>query len=175
MLSICTSRTWLRRLPVLAILLAVAVLVSLATGASARDLHRLWDNLCAECHGHSGDFARQFLSVSDGELRGHHHVHDLRKFLANHYPPSGEVDAVYRMLLAQVNTPPRFKEECERCHATAAEFARASMYLMDDVIFGRESGQPIRQFLVHHRRLQQADVDFFSSLLERVVREIGRP
>jgi hypothetical protein len=73
-------------------------------GATGMDLHRMWDNRCLECHGHSGAFARQFLSVSSGQLQGRHHMDNLHRFLSNQHPSDSEVDAIYSMLLAQANS-----------------------------------------------------------------------
>jgi len=127
------------------------------------------------CHGHAGDFARKFLSVSDGELQGRHHVHDLRQFMHNHYLAGREVDAVHDMLLAQVTIPARFKDECGSCHETAAKFVRDTLVLHDGVLYGRASGRPVRGFLEHHRNLGPNDVNFFIGLLTRVAQEIYRP
>jgi len=90
------------------IVLVTAVLAMPAVRASNIDLHWLWDDRCDTCHGHAGDFARKFLSVSSGELQGPHHVHNLHWFLHNHYLAGNEVDAVYNMLLAQTNNQARF-------------------------------------------------------------------
>jgi hypothetical protein len=80
-----------------------------APRASDIDLHWLWDDRCAACHGHAGDFTRKFLNVSGGELQGPHHVNDLRRFLHNHYLAGNEVEAIYNMLLAQAINQARFK------------------------------------------------------------------
>jgi hypothetical protein len=144
-------------------------------GASGIDLHWLWDNQCAGCHGHSSDFAGRFLKVSNGQLEGVHHTQDLRIFMRNHYTSGNETDAVYQMLLAQVLTKPRFKQECSSCHDRAASFVRQSMILQDEVLLSRDSGRPIRTFLQQHRRLDPNDVDFFTSLLIRVADEVYRP
>lgn len=157
------------------ILLLGTVLVMPAVDASGMDLHWLWDDRCAGCHGHAGDFARKFLSVSGGELHGRHHEHDLRRFLHNHYLAGNEVDGVYNMLLAQANNQTRFREECGRCHNTAAGFVRDSLELRDGVLYSRASGHPVHSFLEHHRNLEPSDVDFFMDLLTRVAREVYRP
>jgi hypothetical protein len=158
------------------LLVLVAMMLGLlVAGADGRDLHRLWDDRCADCHGHSGDFARKFLSVSNGDLQGRHHVDDLRRFMKNHYPSNNEVDAIYDMLLAQANTPPRFKEECTRCHETAASLVRDTLQLRDDALVSRETGRPVREFLDHHRKLKQDDVEFFVALLTRVAKEVHWP
>ena len=106
--------------------MVTAVLAMPAVRASNIDLHWLWDDRCDACHGHAGDFARKFLSVSSGELQGPHHTTSTISvgFLHNHYLAGNEVDAVYNMLLAQANNQARFKNECASCHDTAAMFVR---------------------------------------------------
>jgi hypothetical protein len=138
------------------------------------DLHWLWDDRCASCHGHSAEFARKFLSVSNGELQGRHHLDNLRQFMRNHYLPDSETDATYEMLLAQVLTPPRFRDECSRCHNSASEFVRQALEFRKGVLTGRESGEWVRGFLDRHRGLASADVRFYSDLLERVADEVYR-
>jgi hypothetical protein len=165
----------MRFIPGLSIGLVATLLALSAVRASGMDLHWLWDDRCADCHGHSGDFARRFLGVVSGELQGTHHVHDLRAFLHNHYLAGNEVDAVYNMLLAQANNQPRFKSECAGCHNTAAIFVRNSLELRDGMLKSRNSGYPVSRFLEHHRGLDPKDVEFFSDLLTRVAHEVYRP
>ena len=69
------------------------VLLTPAVEAAGVDLHRMWDDRCFECHGHAAEFARRSLSVSSGELQGRHHIHDLRRFMRNHYVADSEIDA----------------------------------------------------------------------------------
>ncbi|MDX2458243.1 MAG: hypothetical protein QNL87_12125 [Gammaproteobacteria bacterium] len=161
--------------PGVSIILVAAMLAMTAVRASDIDLHWLWDDHCAACHGHSGDFARKFLRVSSGELQGPHHVHDLRRFLHSHYLAGNEVDAVYDMLLAQVNNQARFKGECVSCHDTAARFVRKSLELRDGALYSRNSGSPVSRFLDHHMALSPDDVEFFIKLLTRVAHEVYRP
>jgi hypothetical protein len=151
------------------------LLITGKAGASGVDLHWLWDNQCAECHGHSSEFAHKFLTLSDGRLQGNHRDRSLRLFLGNHYTSNTEVDAVYQMLRAQVLTKPRFRQECGNCHGSAAAFVRQSLVLRDEVLFSRESGQPTQAFLSQHRNLGADDVDFYLSLLNRIAREVYRP
>jgi hypothetical protein len=157
------------------ILWAMAVLLPTAAEAAVTDLHQMWDDRCYECHGHSAEFARKFLSVSNGELHGRHHVHDLQRFMQNHYVADGEVEAVYLMLYAQASTQARFKDECSVCHESAAVFVRRSLEFRDGVLYGRKSGLPVRRFLDHHRGLDPDDVEFFSLQLTRVANEVYRP
>ena len=140
--------------------------------AAELDLHWLWDNRCGDCHGHAGEFARQFLTEANGELQGRHHVRDLRRFMHNHYLNPDEVDAIYGMLLAQTRAPARFKTECSRCHESAASFARRSLQLQEGELVSRQSGRNVRRFLAHHQGLQSEDVDYFTRLLTRVAQEV---
>jgi hypothetical protein len=157
------------------IVLIAVVLAIPAARASDIDLHWLWDDRCAACHGHAGDFARKFLNVAGGELQGPHHVHDLRRFLRNHYLAGNEVDAVYNMLFAQVNNKARYKGECVSCHDTAAKFVRNSLELRDGMLYSRSSGIPVSRFLDHHMELNPDDIAFFTHLLTRVAYEVYRP
>jgi len=142
---------------------------------SGIDLHWLWDNQCADCHGHSGEFSRKFLKVNNGQLQGRHDTRNLAAFMRNHYASNIEVDAIYEMLLAQALTRPRFKQECSQCHDGAASFVRHSLVLQDEVLLSRQSGQPTREFMLQHRQLETSDVNFFMDLLNRVAREVYRP
>jgi hypothetical protein len=156
-------------------MLAMALLAMTSVAAVAPDLHWLWHDRCAGCHGHAAEFARKSLNVSGEQLTGRHHENNLWLFLHNHYLSGHEVDAVYDMLFAQVKTQARFKDECSICHGIAAEFVRNSLELRDGVLHGRESGSPARVFLTSHRDMTAEDVDYFNSLLERLAREIYRP
>ena len=157
-----------------AVLIGVLLLTARA-GATGIDLHWMWDNRCAECHGHSAEFARKFLQVKNDRLQGRHHVENFRLFLRNHYVSTNEADAVYEMLLAQVRTEPRFKHECSNCHGQASTFVRRTMLLQNGVLISRESKQPISRFMDGHRGLQADDIEFFVNLLTRVAGEVYRP
>lgn len=148
---------------------------TLPAAAAGVNLHWLWDNKCEECHGHSADFARKNLEATDGTLAGPHHAEDMKLFLENHYLKGQDVDGIYEMLLAQAATPPRFAEECRNCHDTASAFVRESVTMQDGVLVGRETGTPLTDFLTRHRKLNAEDIDFYTTLLERVYREIHRP
>ncbi len=157
-----------------AVLIGV-LLLSAKTGATGIDLHWMWDNRCAECHGHSAEFARNFLQVKNDRLQGRHHVENFRLFLRNHYVSTSEADAVYEMLLAQVRTEPRFKLECSYCHGQASTFVRSTMLLQNGVLISRGSKQPISRFMDDHRGLSADDIEFFVNLLTRVADEVYRP
>jgi hypothetical protein len=149
-----------------------AAVAFMAADAAADDLHYYWDQVCGDCHGHAGDFARRFLPVEDGKLVGQHHKDDLLRFLQNHYLPPDRVVPVHDMLLAQAGTEPRFKEKCGSCHETAAGLARESLVIRDRVLSGEESGRSVAEFLKRHGRLQPTEFPFFVDLLTRVEREV---
>ena len=139
------------------------------------DLHWLWDDRCAECHGHSGDFAREFLSVSGDELQGGHHTDDLKLFLHNHYLSGRLVDEIYNMLLAQANSSSRFRDECSGCHQNAADFVRDKLIDDDSILKVRKTGRRVSEFLHQHRRLSDEDAIFYTELLRRVANEVDLP
>ncbi len=169
------SRTILRVKLLTAYSLLAMLLTTQAPAASDPDLHWLWDDRCATCHGHAGDFARNFLSVVDGQLQGRHHLADLRLFLHNHNLRDAEVDDIYTMLLAQTTSQARFRNACSGCHETAAQFVRAKLKFRDGVLYGDSTGRPVQVTLESHRKLTASDRDFFIKLLLRVAREVYRP
>jgi hypothetical protein len=153
---------------------ALAVLAP-ASGAAGADLHRLWDERCADCHGHAGDLARRHPVLIDGTLKGRSIERDLHQFLANHYPGDADVDDIHAMLLAQAGSEPRFREQCGGCHGPAADLARTALLRRDDVLYARTSNRRLDLFLLAHKGLGEPEVPFFVHLLEHVEREIHRP
>lgn len=154
---------------------AAAIVFLAAIGpASALDLHAFWDQRCRDCHGHAGAFARRFLAVSEGELRGRHPAGDLRLFLGHHGVPAADVEAVYGMLLAQASAAPEFASRCSGCHSTAAAFARSALALRDNRLLGRD-GRPVAEFLPGHTGLTADEAARFVELLTRVTQEVHRP
>ena len=157
-------------------ILLLGTLSNACFGATERiDLHALWDDRCAECHGHSADFARRFLHISNGRLQGRHHVDNLQLFLSRHYGTAAQSAAIYAMLQAQTATPPLFRQQCSRCHGSAASLVRSTAILRDGVLLSSRSGQPLQQFLLSHRNLSVEEVDFYHRLLTRVATETGQP
>lgn len=154
----------------------VPILLALAAsgiGAVDRDLHDYWDTRCRECHGDAGAFARRTLRVENGRLVGTHHTNDLDRFLRNHYLTDELVAPVTAMLTAQAQTAPRFRTHCAGCHGSAAEFARRSLALRNDVLIGKATGRPVVQTLREHGGLAPADADAMVGTLTRVLGEVG--
>jgi len=157
-------------------ILLLYTISTLCLGATERtDLHALWDDRCAECHGHSAGFARRFLQISDGRLQGRHHVDNLQLFISRHYSTPSQAAAIYAMLQAQVATPPLFRQHCSRCHDSAASLVRSTAILRDGVLFSSRSGRPMQQFLSNHRNLSVEEINFYHRLLTRVATETGQP
>lgn len=154
------------------IMLILSLLLFPAVAAFATDLHKLWDDRCSSCHGHSGEFSRKFLKVTGSELQGRHHVHDLRLFLNKHYLSGHDVGPIYNMLLAQGSIVPRFKNECSRCHENAATFVRESFMLNDGSLYSLKLKIPVRDFLNGHQNLQPEDIDFFIEQFNRIMNEV---
>ena len=164
-------RKWLITCSALTVMIATPALAD----ADTFDLHWFWEQRCEDCHGHAGAFARRVLGVEDGELLGRHHRDDLMLFLQNHGVPVSRVKPLYDMLLAQAVVDPRFKDKCGGCHENAAGLARESVLLRDGVLFGRESGRPVAEYLKRHGKLRQDEVPFFVELLSRIEQEVHSP
>ena len=154
--------------------LAILLMFLIQPGADAREIRAEWDSRCEECHGEADEFARKYLWAIDGQLQGQHHIDDLRLYMRNHYIPGHLIDGIYNMLLAQANSPARFKSECSSCHNSAEEFIRRAIFIKAGALTGVESGIPVREFLKSHQGLQQTDVEFFTKLLTRVLNDIYR-
>jgi len=154
---------------------SILLFLTLSTPVFAQsdiDLHWFWDDRCESCHGHSADFAHQYLQIAEGKLSGQHHVDDLRLFLRNHYLSEQLVDEVYAMLSAQVTQPQKFRDKCAACHQSASIFVRKNLRIRNDSLIVRGSGEAVRKFLENHRRLSDDDIDFYATLLTRVAREV---
>ncbi len=137
------------------------------------DLHAFWDDRCVGCHGHAGDFARDFFSELDGELIGPHRQGDeLRTFLGHHYAPDEMVEPLYAMLLAQARTPPVYQIHCAGCHGPAAALVRDSVELRDGVLHGRATQRPLAEFLQRHGGLDDAEREVVLASLTRLAREV---
>ena len=79
------------------------------------------------------------------------------------------------MPLAQRKIPPRYRNECRRCHGSAAGLVRDSTDLENGIMHSADTGRAINDFLPGHRGLSQADAEFFGALLLRGAREVIRP
>lgn len=156
-----------------ALSLVLLLIFLLAPGADARDAYATWDDRCEECHGEADEFSRRFLWAIDGQLQGQHHIDNLRLFMGNHYIPRRQIDAIYDMLLAQASTLARFTEECGSCHASAEEFVHKSIATRISGMAGVESGVPVSEFLQTHQDLEEADAEFFTRLIARVLDQIS--
>jgi hypothetical protein len=157
-------------------LLVLLVSASVASAAPAEvDLHDYWDQRCSYCHGHSSEFARRFLRIEQGRLRGVHRRDDLDGFLRNHYLTEQLVAPVRAMLMAQLTTKPLFGQKCAGCHGTAAAFARQSLGVVNGVLVGTASGIKVADYLASHGRLEPHDVPILVETLQRVRGEVASP
>lgn len=157
-------------------LIVLLVFASLSSSAPDEvDLHDYWDQRCSYCHGHSSEFARRFLHVDKGRLRGVHHRDDLDAFLRNHYLSEQMVAPVRAMLMAQLATTPLFGEKCAACHGTAAAFARKSLRVVNGVLVGTASARKVVDYLASHGRLEPHEVPITVENLHRVRNEVTSP
>lgn len=153
-------------------ILAVAlVLLTAAAPAAAADLHRLFEARCAGCHGDAGPFAHQTLA--DRPVTAER----LARFLQRHGGgvPADHVQPMAAMLLAQAETPPRFREQCTICHGKAADFVRDRLIARDGALVNRYTGRPAAELLEHHADLTEEGQRFFLDLLTRIEAEVHHP
>lgn len=155
--------------------LTILLMFFILPGADAREIRAEWDSRCEECHGESDEFARKYLWAIDDQLQGQHHIDDLRLFMRNHYIPKHLIDEMYTMLMAQANSPARFESECSSCHNSAEEFIRKAIFIKAGELTGVVSGIMVREFLKTHQDLEPTDVEFFTIMLSRVLKDIYRP
>jgi hypothetical protein len=151
---------------------ALALVVHGGSAAADRDLHDYWDARCASCHGHAGQFARKFLRVENDTLIGVHHRTDLDVFLRTHYLTADLYAPTLAMLKAQAASAPLFRERCSGCHGSAAEFARKSLEMKKDVLYGKKSQQPVQAFLKNHFDPSPEEVRELVETLTRVLGEV---
>lgn len=156
-------------LPLKLCLLAGSLVSAPILNAGAPPPERLWKSRCSECHGNVGEFAVKYLTVKGDQLQGRHHVERLRRFLGHHYPPQGQVDAMFEMLRARADTrESRYEASCSACHADVRGFAKASLELREDgLVFAREADRELREYLRSHQQLSRVDADFFTGVLTR--------
>jgi hypothetical protein len=153
--------------------LGLLLILAISSEAGARDAYASWDNRCEECHGEADEFSRKFLWAIDGQLQGQHHIDNLRLFMANHYIPEHEFEAIYEMLFAHASTLTRFQNECGECHDAAEAFVRKSIATRISGMVGVESGVPVSEYLRTHQDLGEADAEFFTRLIARVLDQIS--
>lgn len=155
------------------VLAAMAAVAVTAGAASARDLHDFWDNRCASCHGHAGEFSRNHFKLLDGRLVGRNPARDVCGYLVNHGAGADMAAPVCAMLTAQAATPSLFKSKCAGCHETAADFARTGLVAGEGgTLKGKQNGRDIAEFLTGHGKLDAGEVAKVVSTLKRVYLEV---
>lgn len=140
-----------------------------AAPAAAEDLHRLFEDRCADCHGDAGPFAHEVLAGRGLTPER------LARFLGRHGGAGPDAEPLAAMLLAQAETPPLFRRQCTICHGKAADFVRDHLIARDGVLVGRYTGRPVAPFLGHHAGLTAEERAFFTDLLTRVEGEVHAP
>jgi hypothetical protein len=120
------------------------------------DPHKLFEEKCGRCHEHAGTFAREKLTLENGEVLGLRSGKSVRKMLAGHYGELSnlEVDLILDMFRRQIESGGLFERKCRFCHNPASDFARRTLILRNGQLFGRYSGQSVEDLLTYHGRLE---------------------
>lgn len=148
-----------------------AALIAAPGVAGATDLHKLFEEHCAGCHGDAGPFAQEALAgvPLTAERLGAFILRHGRGFPADH------AVAMADMLIAQAATPPFFKQNCAICHGRAAPLVRDRLILRDGVLMDRYTGRTMADFLRHHGALSPERQSFYLDLLRRIEAEVHHP
>lgn len=153
---------------------AWALALGMPAMAGAADLHALWDRQCGGCHGHAAQFARDSLTLEDGELRGRESGRAVASFLATHnggYAPeviAGMVD----MLKAQASCTDLFRRKCGGCHETAAQLVREQIVERDGDLVGIVSKRRMSELLPDHADLTAEETETLLRVLRRIEGEV---
>lgn len=158
-----------------AALVGLAALMFCATAAVAQspDPHQIYEAKCATCHAaHAGEFAREKLHQSNGQLTIRGSSKDLRAFLeAGHgrLTPT-EIEPLLTHLREINASGALFQRKCRMCHDRAVEFSRLNLKMSDGRLTGRYSNRDIAEFLLHHGRLEKDEVATMIEVLKRQLR-----
>jgi hypothetical protein len=76
------------------------------------------------------------------------------------------------MLKAQAESDALFRQKCSSCHDTAAAFARQSLELKKNVLYGKKSKLPVKEFLKNHFTPPTNEAQALIETLTRVVGEV---
>ncbi len=157
----------------------LAVILTLVTGlsfwanhsvAQLPDPHQIYENKCGGCHtAHAGEFARDKLQQSNGELTIRSSSKDLRAFfLAGHGKlTTAEIEPLITHMRKILASGGLFQEKCRMCHDRAVEFSRLNLMITDGRLTGRYSNRDIAEFLRHHGRLEKDEVATMIEVLRR--------
>lgn len=128
--------------------------------AHADNFHDTFEARCTACHGHAGTFARTSLRLRGGKVVGLNGS-DLRAFLTVHQGGLSpeDVEIFLSVFEAQLKSAGFYQQRCKTCHDRAYEFARLNLIIRNGDLMGRYSGHDVRQFLLGHARMTQAEAD----------------
>ncbi|MGI9508937.1 MAG: hypothetical protein ACR2QJ_06275 [Geminicoccaceae bacterium] len=119
------------------------------------DPHWLFEEKCGRCHEHSGTFAREKLTIENGEVVGLRSGKLALKTLASHFGKLSDADAglIVDMFRRQIESGGLYESKCRFCHDPAKDLARQTLILRNGQLTGRYSGRSIEKFLSYHGRL----------------------
>ena len=125
---------------------------------------------------HAGDFVHSSLDYSRDGVIGRKTSKGLRAFLTEGHGglSARQIDALLDLFLG-IHTRGRvFRDKCRMCHGRATELARSRLIIIGGRLMGRYSGRDIEDFLSRHGRLEGAEVEMMTQILESHVRAKGQ-
>lgn len=89
------------------------------------DPHALFEEKCGRCHEHAGAFAREKLTIENGEVVGLRSGKPVLKTLASHFGrlSNEEAELVVDMFRRQIESDGLYESKCRLCHDPANELA----------------------------------------------------
>ncbi len=143
-------------------LAVIAFLLYLPTAAQAQpiDPHALFEEKCGRCHEHAGTFAREKLTIANGEVVGLRSGKPVLKTLASHFGKLSDAEAelIVDMFRRQIESGGLFESKCRFCHDPAKDLARQTLVMRNGQLTGRYSGRSIETFLSYHGRLEGGEL-----------------
>ncbi len=134
------------------------------------DYHTRFEAECGRCHGHSGPFARDRLSIVDGVLVGLATGRPVERFLRRH--PGGlapaDIALFHDVMRRQVEAGGLFQDNCAICHGQAVELAAANLAILEGELRIRYSGETVRAFLTGHGRLDDREIEIVHRALYEI-------
>ncbi len=136
--------------------IAFLLCLPMAVQSQPIDPHALFEEKCGRCHEHAGIFAREKLTIENGEVVGLRSGKPVLKTLTSHFGKLSDAEAelIVDMFRRQILSGGLYQGKCRLCHEPAKDFARQTLIMRHGQLTGRYSGQSIKEFLSYHGRLE---------------------
>ncbi|MEM8948667.1 MAG: hypothetical protein AAGA21_16435 [Pseudomonadota bacterium] len=131
------------------------------------DPHALFEEKCGRCHEHAGTFARETLTIENGEVVRLRSSKPVLKTLASHFGklPDAKADQIVDMFRHQILSGGLYESKCRFCHDPAKDLARQTLIMREGRIIDRYTGQSVEDLLSYHGRLESGEQQVMLDML----------